>query len=57
MSRTSSATTDGTGVARFSSPSSRGTTGSFVFTVKGATLNGYTYTPSTNTETSDSITR
>jgi len=57
VSRTSSATTDGTGVARFSSPSSRSTTGTFKFTVNGATLNGYTYAPATNTETSDAITR
>ena len=57
MSRTSSATTDGTGVARFSSPSTRSTSGTFVFTVNGATLNGYSYAPATNTETSDSITR
>jgi len=57
VSRTSSATTDGTGVARFSSPSTRSKSGSFVFTVNGATLNGYSYAPASNTETSDSISR
>lgn len=57
VSRTSSATTDGAGVARFSSPSTRSKSGTFVFTVKGATLSGYTYAPALNTETSDSISR
>ena len=57
VSRTSSATTDGAGMARFSSPSTRSKSGSFVFTVKGATLNGYSYAPALNTETSDSISR
>ena len=57
VSRTSSATTDGAGMARFSSPSTRSKSGSFVFTVNGATLNGYSYAPALNTETSDSISR
>ena len=57
VSRTSSATTDGAGVARFSSPSTRSKSGTFVFTVNGATLNGYSYAPALNTETSDSISR
>jgi PKD repeat protein len=57
VSRTASATTDGTGVARFSSPSTRSKSGTFVFTVNGATLNGYVYAPATNVETSDSISR
>ena len=55
VSRTASATTDGSGIARFTSPSSRSRTGTFAFSVDGATLNGYTYAPATNTETSDSI--
>jgi len=57
VSRTASATTDGSGVARFTSPSSRSKSGTFVFTVDAATLNGYTYAPAMNTESSDSITR
>ena len=57
VSRTSSATTDGTGVARFSSPSTRSSPGNFVFTVKSVTLSGYSYVPTMNTETSDSIAR
>ncbi len=57
VSQTANATTDGTGVARFSSPSTRSKSGTFVFTVNGATLNGYVYAPATNTETSDSISR
>jgi PKD repeat protein len=57
VSRTSSATTDGSGVARFSSPSTRSRSGTFVFTVNSATLNGYSYAPGSNTETSDSISR
>jgi len=57
VSRTSSATTDGTGVARFGSPSTRSSPGNFVFTVKSVTLSGYSYEPTMNTETSDSIAR
>lgn len=51
-----SATTDSSGVARFNSPVTK-RTGTFVFTVTGASRSGYTYAPLTNTETSDSITR
>jgi hypothetical protein len=57
VSRTSSATTDGTGVARYSSPSTRSNPGTFVFTVNSATLNGYSYMPAANKETADSIAR
>ncbi len=57
VSRTGvSATTDASGVARFNSPVTK-RTGTFVFTVTGASRSGYTYAPLTNTETSDSITR
>ncbi|MCA0239310.1 MAG: PKD domain-containing protein [Proteobacteria bacterium] len=49
-----SVTTNGSGVASFTSAASGGV-GSFVFTVTGVTINGYTYTPAANTETSDSI--
>jgi len=52
-----SAVTDSTGVARFSSPSTRKTGGSFVYSVTGVSLSGYSYAPLTNTETSDSIAR
>lgn len=52
-----SATTDSTGTARFTSNSTRATSGRFTFTVKGVTRSGYSYAPSTNTETSDSIAR
>ncbi|MDZ7591657.1 MAG: PKD domain-containing protein [Rubrivivax sp.] len=57
VSRTSNATTDGTGIARFKSPSTFSKSGSFGFSVKDATLNGYSYAPALNTETSDSISR
>ena len=49
-----SVTTNASGIAGFSSAASGGV-GSFVFTVTGVTINGYTYTPAANTETSDSI--
>ncbi|MDN3919418.1 PKD domain-containing protein [Roseateles violae] len=51
------AVTDASGVARFGSPSTRVRSGSFVFGVTGVSLNGYSYAPATNTETSDSIAR
>jgi hypothetical protein len=51
------ATTGSNGVARFTSSQTRSTSGIFVFTVTGASLSGYQYQPSTNTETSDSIAR
>lgn len=50
------ATSDGNGVARFSSPTSK-RSGVFVFTVSGVSANGYQYQPATNTETTDSIQR
>lgn len=53
-----SALTDSTGVARFSSPLTRTTGGNFIFTVTNVSgVTGYTYAPSTNTETSDLIAR
>ena len=57
VARTGTATTDGTGVATFVSPSTRSKTGTFVFTVNSVTLNGYSYQPLSNIETSDSISR
>ncbi|WP_440110438.1 PKD domain-containing protein [Acidovorax sp. BL-A-41-H1] len=51
-----SAITDASGVARFTSPNTK-QQGTYIFTVIGATLDGYSYAPGTNTETSDSITR
>lgn len=58
VSRTgATATTDSTGVARFTSPVSRASSGTFVFTVTNAARSGYSYAPLTNTETSDSIAR
>lgn len=53
---TGTVVTDAFGLATFTSPSSK-RTGSFTFTVRGVTLNGYAYQPATNTETSDSIMR
>lgn len=50
------ASTDASGVARLLSPISK-RTGSYAFTVTGVSKSGVTYTPSANTETSDSITR
>jgi hypothetical protein len=47
---------DSSGYARFVSPSATGS-GQFTFTVNAVTRSGWTYTPSANTETSDSITR
>lgn len=58
VSRTGvTATTDSSGVARFTSPVSRASSGNFVFTVTNASRSGYSYAPLTNTETSDSIAR
>lgn len=51
-----SAVTGSNGVARLVSSSTR-SSGTFVFTVTGVTLSGYTYQSSLNAETSDSITR
>lgn len=55
--RNGSATTDGSGVARFDSPTTRATSGTFTFTVKSVGKTGYSYLPASNTETSDSIAR
>ena len=57
VARNSSVVTDSLGVARFSSPTTRSTSGSFVFTVKSVSRTGYSYAPSTNGETSDLIAR
>ena len=57
VSRTSSVTTDATGVARFSSPTTRTSPGTFRFAVTSVSRTGYSYAPLTNTETSDSIAR
>lgn len=57
VSGASSLTTDASGLAKFTSPTTRATAGTFTFTVTGATRSGYEYKPSTNTETSDSIAR
>jgi PKD repeat protein len=50
------AVTDSTGTARFTSPPSK-QRGTFVFTVTGVSAANYSYAPTTNTETSDSIQR
>lgn len=52
---TVSRTTDRRGNAALTSPRTR-STGTFTFTVTGITLSGFTYAPTRNTETSDSIT-
>jgi hypothetical protein len=57
VSRSGTATTDSSGVARFSSPTTRNTGGSFVFSVNSVSGSGYSYDPSLNAETSDSIAR
>lgn len=49
--------TDALGRAVFNSPQVKKTSGTFTFTVESATLDGYSYTPALNVETSDSITR
>ncbi len=56
VARTGSAITDSAGVARFSSPNTR-SSGTFIFTVNSVSSSGHTYTPSSNTETIDSIAR
>ncbi len=50
------AVTASSGIATFTSPVAK-KSGTFVFTVTGVTLQGWTYKPDLNTETSDSITR
>jgi uncharacterized repeat protein (TIGR02543 family) len=53
-----SLSTNSAGQAEFSSDRVRASSGSvFTFTVTGVTLNGYTYNPAANVETSDSIAR
>ena len=56
VARTGTATTDSTGVARFTSPGSR-SLGTFRFTVNSVARSGYAYVPASNFETSDYITR
>jgi hypothetical protein len=48
--------TDSAGIARFTSPQTR-QRGTFVFTVSAVSHASYTYAPTTNTETTDSIQR
>ena len=55
--RTTSASTDAGGKARFASGTTSAMTGSFTFTINRITRTGFTYAPQTNTETSDSIAR
>ncbi len=57
VSGSASASTDASGVARFSSANTRASSGNFRFAVTGASRSGYSYAPLTNTETSDSIAR
>ena len=57
VSRTSTVTTDAAGLARFSSPGTKASSGTFRFAVTGVSRSGYSYAPLTNTETSDSIAR
>ncbi|RFC49292.1 MAG: PKD repeat-containing protein [Verrucomicrobia bacterium] len=54
VSGTVSKSTDRQGNASLTSPRTRNT-GRFTFTVTGITLSGFTYAPTRNTETSDSI--
>ena len=56
VSGTVSGSTGSDGVVRLNSPLTR-SGGTFTFSVTGVALDGYTYAPSTNVETSDSITR
>ncbi|MEO6410332.1 MAG: PKD domain-containing protein, partial [Burkholderiaceae bacterium] len=56
VSGSASAVGDSNGVATLQSPTTK-TRGTFSFTVTSVTIAGYTYTPTANTETSDSITR
>ena len=56
VSGTASALTASTGIASLTSPSTR-SRGTFTFKVTGVALPGYSYLPSSNLETTDSITR
>jgi len=57
VSGTGTLTTGTDGYARFSSPTTRATTGTFTFTVTGITRSNATYASTANVETSDSIAR
>lgn len=57
VSGSGTATTGSTGLVTFSSPTTRATSGTFTFTVTGASKAGFSYAPTTNTETFDSIAR
>ncbi|HQC97656.1 MAG TPA: PKD domain-containing protein, partial [Aquabacterium sp.] len=57
VSGTGTLTTGTDGYARFSSPTTRATTGTFTFTVTGITRSNATYASTGNVETSDSIAR
>ena len=56
VSGSASAVGGSNGIAMLQSPTTKNL-GTFVFTVTSVTVAGYTYTPASNTETSDSITR
>jgi PKD repeat protein len=56
VSANASALSGSNGAASFTSPQTRAK-GTFVFTVTGITMSGYSYSTSLNTETSDSISR
>ena len=56
VSGNASAVSGSNGVAAVQSPGSRNR-GTFIFTVTGVTLPGYSYDPGSSTETSDSISR
>ncbi|MCP5286278.1 MAG: PKD domain-containing protein [Burkholderiaceae bacterium] len=55
VSSTATLITDAQGRATFTSPPTNKTSGTFTFTVSGSSLAGYTYEPTQNVETSDSI--
>jgi hypothetical protein len=56
VSGSASAVSGSNGVAVLNSPNTKAS-GSFIFSVTGISLSGYSYQPATNVETSDSITR
>jgi PKD repeat protein len=56
VSGSASGVTDSSGVVVLASPNTK-SSGTFIFTVTSVSLNGYSYQPGLNTETSDSITR
>ncbi|HQR57274.1 MAG TPA: peptidase S8, partial [Burkholderiaceae bacterium] len=56
VSGSGSALTGSGGVASFKSARTKAS-GTFTFSVTGVTLSGYQYTPSSNSESSDSATR